>query len=111
MEMSVFELLAIARETAGADYVKGDRILCEKRYSADTEHMLEFRILGGREPYGKQGDHCRMFLTGEAYCMMQEKYLIKWLKNLHIKSMISLRKNKTNYIFLTSINLLKVQNY
>ncbi len=73
LEMSVFELLAIARETAGADYVKGDRIICEKRYSADTEHMLEFRILGGRETYGKQGDHCRMFLTGEAYCLMQEK--------------------------------------
>ena len=30
MEMSVFELLAIAREMAGADYVKGDRIRCEK---------------------------------------------------------------------------------
>nr|WP_304972520.1 ParM/StbA family protein [uncultured Schaedlerella sp.] len=51
MEMSVFELLAIARESAGADYVKGDRILCGKRYAADTEHMLEFRVLSGQEPH------------------------------------------------------------
>ena len=89
MEMSVFELLAIARETAGADYVKGDHILCKKRYAEDTEHMLEFRILSGQEPYGnsgdycrilngfepygKTGDHCRLFLTGEAYRQMREK--------------------------------------
>ena len=73
MEMSVFELLAIARETAGADYVKGDHILCKKRYAEDTEHMLEFRILGGQEPYGKQGDYCRLFLSGEAYRQMREK--------------------------------------
>lgn len=73
MEMSVFEVLAIARETAGADYVKGDGILCEKRYAADTGHMLEFRVLDGREPYGNPGDHCRLFLTGEAYRQMWEK--------------------------------------
>lgn len=71
--MSVFELLAIARERADADYVKGDRILCEKRYAADTEHMLEFRVLGGYEPYGNSGDHCRLFLTEEAYRQMREK--------------------------------------
>lgn len=71
MEMSVFELLAIARETAGSDYVKGDRILCGKRYAADTEHMLEFRILRNHEPYGNPGDHCRLFLTGEAYRRMR----------------------------------------
>lgn len=73
MEMSVFELLAIARERADADYVKGDRILCEKRYATDTEHMLEFRVLGGHEPYGSPGDHCRLFLTDEAYRQMREK--------------------------------------
>lgn len=73
LEMSVFELLAIAREGAGADYVKGDRILCEKRYAADTEHMLEFRVLGGHEPYGSPGDHCRLFLTDEACRQMREK--------------------------------------
>ena len=73
MEMSVFELLAIARETAGADYVKGDHILCKKRYAEGTEHMVEFRILGGQEPYGNSGDYCRLFLSGEAYRQMREK--------------------------------------
>ena len=73
MEMSVFELLAIARDSAGADYVKGDGILCETRYAADTAHMLEFRILGGREIPGNPGDHCRLFLTEEAYLRIREK--------------------------------------
>lgn len=73
LEMSVFELLAIAREGAGADYVNGDRILCEKRYAKDTEHMLEFRVLGGHEPYGSPGDYCRLFLTEKAYRKMWEK--------------------------------------
>lgn len=83
MEMSVFELLAIARERAGAEYVKGDRILCEKRYAADTEHMLEFRILSGQEPYGTPGDHCRLFLTGEAYRRMVEKEQQKKIRIIH----------------------------
>lgn len=83
MEMSVFELLAIARERAGADYVKGDRILCEKRYAADTEHMLEFRILSGQEPDGAPGDHCRLFLTGKAYRQMWEKQRQKRIRVIH----------------------------
>lgn len=83
MEMSVFELLAIARESAGADYVKGDRILCEKRYAADTEHMLEFRVLNNREPYGKAGDHCRLFLTGAAYRELREKERQEKIRLIH----------------------------
>lgn len=83
MEMSVFELLAIARETTGVDYVKGDRILCGKRYAADTEHMLEFRILRSHEPYGNPGDHCRLFLTGEAYRRMWEKERQKKIRTIH----------------------------
>ncbi|MFG6366224.1 MAG: hypothetical protein K1W32_16755 [Schaedlerella sp.] len=83
MEMSVFELLAIARETAGVDYVKGDPILCEKRYADDTDHMLEFRILSGREPFGNPGDHCRLFLTGEAYRQMREKERQKKIRIIH----------------------------
>lgn len=83
LEMSVFELLAIARETAGVDYVKGDAILCEKRYAVDTDHMLEFRILNGLEPYGKTGDHCRLFLTGEAYRQMREKERQKKIRIIH----------------------------
>lgn len=73
MEMSVFELLAIAREVQDADYVKGDPILSVKRYAKETDHMLEFRVLGSQEPYGNPGDHCRLFLSGEAYRQMREK--------------------------------------
>ena len=83
MEMSVFELLAIARETAGADYVKGDHILCKKRYAEGTEHMVEFRILGGQEPYGNSGDYCRLFLSGEAYRQMREKERQKRIRIIH----------------------------
>lgn len=83
LEMSVFELLALARETAGTDYVKGDRILCEKRYAVDTEHMLEFRILRDQEPYGNPGDHCRLFLTGEAYRRMRKKERQERIRTIH----------------------------
>lgn len=83
MEMSVFELLALARETAGTDYVKGDRIQCEKRYAVDTEHMLEFRILRDHEPYGNPGDHCRLFLTGEAYRRMRKKERQERIRTIH----------------------------
>ncbi len=81
--MSVFELLATARELQGADYVKGDRIRCEKRYAKDTEHMLEFQILRGMYPYGKPGDHCRLFLTEEAYRRMREKEWQKQIRVIH----------------------------
>lgn len=83
LEMSVFELLAIAREVQGADYVTGDRILCKKRYAKDIDHMLEFRILGNREPYGKVGEHCRRFLSGEAYRQMREKERQKRIRIIH----------------------------
>ena len=83
MEMRVFELLAIAREMAGADYVKGDRIRCEKRYAPDTDHMLEFRILGRQEPYGNPGDHCRLFLTGAAYRELREKERQEKIRVIH----------------------------
>lgn len=83
MEMSVFELLAVARESAGADYVKGDRIRCEKRYAADTDHMLEFRVLSSQESYGKAGDHCRLFLTGAAYWQMREKERQEKIRVIH----------------------------
>ncbi len=83
MEMSVFELLAIAREVQDADYVKGDPILSVKRYAKETDHMLEFRVLGSQEPYGNPGDHCRLFLSGEAYRQMREKEQQKRIRIIH----------------------------
>ncbi len=83
MEMSVFELLAIAREVQEADYMKGDRILCEKRYDKDTDYMLEFRILGSQESYGNPGDYCRLFLSGEAYRQMRERERQKRIRIIH----------------------------
>ena len=45
MEVSVFELLAAAREIQGIDYVDGDGIMCGKRYDEQTAHMIEFSSL------------------------------------------------------------------
>ena len=39
MEVSIYELLAAARESAKSDYIKGDSILCEKRFHPDTHYM------------------------------------------------------------------------
>ena len=41
MEVSIYELLAAARESAKSDYIKGDSILCEKRFHPDT-HYISF---------------------------------------------------------------------
>ena len=37
MEVSIYELLAAARESAKSDYIKGDSILCEKRFHPKGE--------------------------------------------------------------------------
>ena len=46
MEVSIYELLAAARESAKSDYIKGDSILCEKRFHPDTHYMVEMELLG-----------------------------------------------------------------
>ena len=50
MEVSIYELLAAARESAKSDYIKGDSILCEKRYAAlDVGHQpVELRPIENR---------------------------------------------------------------
>ena len=45
MEVSIYELLAAARESAKSDYIKGDSILCEKRFHPDTHYMVEMVVL------------------------------------------------------------------
>ena len=45
MEVSIYELLAAARESAKSDYIKGDSILCEKRFHPDTHYMVEIELL------------------------------------------------------------------
>ena len=45
MEVSIYELLAAARESAKSDYIKGDSILCEKRFHPDTHYMVEIEML------------------------------------------------------------------
>lgn len=67
MEVSVFELLAAAREIQGTDYVDGDGIMCGKRYDKQTAHMIEFSSLEGKDsPTGKSRYH-RSFLTDDGY--------------------------------------------
>ena len=45
MSISIHELLAVARESEGVKAVKGDDILCEKRFAPDTRYMVEFLLL------------------------------------------------------------------
>ena len=45
------------------------------------------------------------------YYITLEKFLIRWHKNLHIKNMINLEKNKTHYLFQILINFLKMIKY
>ena len=38
MSISIHELLAVARESEGVKAVKGDAMLCEKRFAPSTEY-------------------------------------------------------------------------
>ena len=76
MEVSIYELLAAARESAKSDYIKGDSILCEKRFHPDTHYI-------------------RKFLTEPEYLPIlqkQEKHLIK------IKRQAIVQKGNLRYI-------------
>lgn len=65
--ISVFELLAAAREVQGTNYVKGDRILCDKRFEKGTNHMVEFKINREGTGLGGKGEYYRRFLTETGY--------------------------------------------
>lgn len=80
MEVSIYELLAAARESAKSDYIKGDSILCEKRFHPDTHYMVEMELLGNDNKLGEKGNYIRKFLTEPEYLPIlqkQEKHLIK----------------------------------
>lgn len=65
--ISIFELLAVAREVQDSDYVKGDSMLCERRFRAQTRHMIEYSVIGTHTEMGSPGAYCRRFLTEESY--------------------------------------------
>lgn len=67
MEVSVFELLAAAREIQGIDYVDGDGIMCGKRYEKQTAHMIEFSSLNGKDGLAGKSRYHRSFLTDDGY--------------------------------------------
>ena len=67
MSISIHELLAVARESEGVKAVKGDDILCEKRFAPDTRYMVEFLLLEQKEQFGEKGEYHRYFLTKESY--------------------------------------------
>lgn len=64
MSISIHELLAVARESEGVKAVKGDAILCEKRFAPDTRYMV---VVEQKEWFGEKGEYHRYFLTKEAY--------------------------------------------
>ena len=85
MEVSIYDLLAAARESAKSDYIKGDSILCEKRFHPDTHYMVEIELL--------KNDN--KFLTEPEYLPIlqkQEKHLIK------IKRQAIVQKGNLRYI-------------
>ena len=67
MEVSIYELLAAARESAKSDYIKGDGILCEKRFHPDTHYMVEMELLENDNKLGEKGNYIRKFLTEPEY--------------------------------------------
>ena len=95
MEVSIYELLAAARESAKSDYIKGDSILCEKRFHPDTHYMVEIELLKNDNKLGKKGNYIRKFLTEPEYLPIlqkQEKHLIK------IKRQAIVQKGNLRYI-------------
>ena len=75
MSISIHELLAVARESEGVKAVKGDAILCEKRFAPDTRYMVEFLLLEQKEWFGEKGEYHRYFLTKEAYRELNQEVL------------------------------------
>ena len=73
MEVSIYELLAAARESAKSDYIKGDSILCEKRFHPDTHYMVEMELLGNDNKLGEKGNYIRKFLTEPEYLPILQK--------------------------------------
>lgn len=67
MEVSVFELLAAAREIQGTDYVDGDGIMCGKRYDKQTAHMIEFSSSEEKDNPVRKSRYHRSFLTDDGY--------------------------------------------
>ena len=95
MEVSIYELLAAARESAKSDYIKGDSILCEKRFHPDTHYMVEIEMLKTDNMLGEKGAYIRKFLTEDEYSSMlqkQEEHLIK------IKRQAIVQKGNLRYI-------------
>ena len=89
MEVSIYELLAAARESAKSDYIKGDSILCEKRFHPDTHYMVEIELLKNDNKLGKKGNYIRKYLP---ILQKQEKHLIK------IKRQAIVQKGNLRYI-------------
>ena len=95
VEVSIHELLAVAREAVKSDYIKGESILCETRYHPDTHYMVEIEMLKTDNTLGKKGAYIRKFLTEDEYSSMlqkQEEHLIK------IKRQAIVQKGTLRYI-------------
>lgn len=81
MEVSIYELLAAARESAKSDYIKGDSILCEKRFYPDTYYMVEMELLGNDNKLVEKGNYIRKFLTEQEYLPILQKQKKTFHKN------------------------------
>lgn len=69
--ISVFELLAAAREVQGVNYMEGDSILSAQRFHEETTHMVEFKVLKEEKGLGKKESYQRRFLSETGYVSLQ----------------------------------------
>ena len=64
MSISIHELLAVARESEGVKAVKGDAMLCEKRFAPSTEYSCAVT------PQVRQTGNRLSGLAGTAYASL-----------------------------------------
>ena len=95
MEVSIYELLAAARESAKSFPYTTLFRSCKKRFHPDTHYMVEIELLKNDNKLGKKGNYIRKFLTEPEYLPIlqkQEKHLIK------IKRQAIVQKGNLRYI-------------
>lgn len=64
---TIGEMIAIARQEAGARKLEGHDIMALERFDPEVKHMIVFDVLSGESPIGDKGRRMRLFLTEAGY--------------------------------------------
>ena len=70
---TIGELLAQARQSSGAEQLKGHDIMALERFDPEVRHMVIFDVLSGDSPVGDKGDRMRLFLTDVGYGKFKDR--------------------------------------